>query len=415
MNVFLKFQRFNLTVQHRSKDPKHTAMINQMRDTSKQPVTKKLLDNLKCLTRDDLGPDSSWSFAKIVCTSNSERCCLNEAQAVRFAREHGEPVLMWYCPLRTSDSAKGKTLTRDNYDRTCTRSKCLSKEIFQLKCFFVRGAPCYVTQNINPHKTRIVNGSKGIMDSLTWENDWFPDMEDMEPGRIVEVPLPYSVNVRLDGRDDVIPMLPYEETKKLPKSLGRGMDNESLTIAFRTHKVELGFAITYHKIQGQTEEKLIIVLNEHRSRKLLSVSFDGLYVALTRVKLAANLRIWPATRSDLDYLLRLKHPLHLRLWNGNYNKDGWWRKNGLQQIAQRQKLDLMRQLKEIFGDRSTIDANVKKIRVPQLKAMVKKLGIWKLRSWKKAGLVEALKKRWDAEQKKFLADADKHNAAMKGK
>ena len=75
----------------------------------------------------------------------------------------------------------------------------------------------------------------------------------------------------------------------------------------------------------------------------------------------------------------------------------------------------MRQLKEIFGDRSTIDANVKKTRVPQLKAMVKKLGIWKLTSWKKAGLVEALKKRWDAEQKKFLADAAKHNAAMKGK
>ena len=66
------------------------------------------------------------------------------------------------------------------------------------------------------------------------------------------------------------------------------------------------FAVTFHKLQGQTVSKLIVVLNDHYGKFILSVSFESLYVSLSRIQCKDDIRIWFSCYEDLEYLTKLK-------------------------------------------------------------------------------------------------------------
>lgn len=98
--------------------------------------------------------------------------------------------------------------------------------------------------------------------------------------------------------------------------------------AKKIHGYELGFAITFHKIQGQTCDKLIVDLNKRPFQP--KVSFDTFYVAISRVRHSSDLRLLPLHHSDknLNHLLTLKAPKELNRWLAAYNpKNGMWEPN----------------------------------------------------------------------------------------
>lgn len=85
-------------------------------------------------------------------------------------------------------------------------------------------------------------------------------------------------------------------------------------IMYRTHAVEMRFAITVHKVQGQTCDKIIIQLNK---RKFMPyVTFSMLYVSLSRVRKSENIRLMPPQPSNgsLDYLDNLHPSEDLLTW-----------------------------------------------------------------------------------------------------
>ena len=86
----------------------------------------------------------------------------------------------------------------------------------------------------------------------------------------------------------------------------------------------MGFAITVHKVQGQTCERLIIDLNPRPF--LPKINFHGLYVALSRVKLCNNLRLLRlhSTTRDLSYLQHLKPAEYLTDWLSGFDERGNW-------------------------------------------------------------------------------------------
>ena len=62
------------------------------------------------------------------------------------------------------------------------------------------------------------------MHALTWKCG-FQVPDGYKPGEIIDVPVPYSVNVMLEGDDKmIVPSLANELTAKLPAKLSTGYE-----------------------------------------------------------------------------------------------------------------------------------------------------------------------------------------------
>lgn len=85
-------------------------------------------------------------------------------------------------------------------------------------------------------------------------------------------------------------------------------------ILYPAHAVEMCFAITVHKVQDQTCDKIIIQLNKRRFMPY--VTFSMLYVSLSRVRKSENIRLMPPqqTNGSLDYLDNLHPSEDLLTW-----------------------------------------------------------------------------------------------------
>jgi len=68
---------------------------------------------------------------------------------------------------------------------------------------------------------------------------------------------------------------------------------------FRKHPVDLLFAVTYHKLQGVTLDKLILSISKHPNH-LLRLALSSLYVGISRVKKLDDIRVLPYSDDDVD-------------------------------------------------------------------------------------------------------------------
>ena len=214
--------------------------------------------------------------------------------------------------------------------------------------YVVIGCPCYITRNNNSAATGIVNGSYGCVHSITWnKEDDVDEIPHGSPGEIVEVPVPKTINVFL--KDKVVPVGAYCETttKKNAQS--------SVYLQRKRHQVDLGFAVTYHKIQGQTLKQVILVLHRRKAKQLLSMCFEMLYVAVTRVRRAADIRVLffsdgkrrtkgKQVVKGLAHLKKLKRPCYFDEWLSAYDKDGNWNSKELLKKAETDKNRAMKLL-----------------------------------------------------------------------
>ena len=214
--------------------------------------------------------------------------------------------------------------------------------------YVVIGCPCYITRNNNSAATGIVNGSYGCVHSITWnKEDDVDEIPHGSPGEIVEVPVPKTINVFL--KDKVVPVGAYCETttKKNAQS--------SVYLQRNRHQVDLGFAVTYHKIQGQTLKQVILVMHRRKAKQLLSMCFEMLYVAVTRVRRAADIRVLffsdgkrgtkgKQVVKGLAHLKKLKRPSYFDEWLSAYDKDGNWNSKELLTKAESDKNRAMKLL-----------------------------------------------------------------------
>ena len=91
-------------------------------------------------------------------------------------------------------------------------------------------------------------------------------------------------------------------------------------VSYKSHMVELAFAITYHKLQGQTLQKVILDINM-RPNSLKRLDFYSFYVGMTRVEYADNIRILPCQDDNrFSHLKKLKTSVNLKKWLENIKK-----------------------------------------------------------------------------------------------
>ena len=95
-------------------------------------------------------------------------------------------------------------------------------------------------------------------------------------------------------------------------------------VPVRAHAVELAFALTFHKVQGKTVQRVILDLNLRPFNPHLS--FTALLVAISRVRKSSDFRLLRAQPGQtFDHLLRLVPDKDLSLWlSGFRNNCGIW-------------------------------------------------------------------------------------------
>ena len=100
---------------------------------------------------------------------------------------------------------------------------------------------------------------------------------------------------------------------------------EPIAIKVKVHSVEMAYAITVHKIQGQTKDRLIVDLNHRPAPTLQQINFQSLYVSLSRVRKSFSLKLMPLHHTtSLEYLFSLKPPQYLIEWLSGFDVNGFW-------------------------------------------------------------------------------------------
>eukprot|EP00732_Lithocolla_globosa_P001131 Lithocolla_globosa_v1_NODE_515_length_3843_cov_39.657075.p2 type:complete len:159 gc:universal NODE_515_length_3843_cov_39.657075:1520-1044(-) len=134
----------------------------------------------------------------------------------------------------------------------------------------------------------------------------------------------YSINIAIDLEDDEL--WPYETLEKekaiVPILVDEKTDYVQIGVHFYTHHVELGFAITFHKVQSKTMSKITLDLNKLPSNHLGTLSFELFYVGYTRVKDSDNMRILPCHLGcNFSHLFQLAPKKELVTWLKSFTGD----------------------------------------------------------------------------------------------
>ena len=311
-------------------DIPHTEMLNQMRQPIRgnPRINNNYIESIKTLDHNDFQNDPTFLLTPIVVTSNKERHLINTIRSKHWANARKIQRIIWKYPLQ----GRLASIIPTNLHQY------LYKTIQSINGCFVPGIPGYITENINP-RIKISNGSPVILHSLTLNsrenyNNIIQRLEESQEDIILEFP-PTHIHVKLPKanpndfivksliENEVIIPIPISERSTMHKVSFPGRTDQ-LEKKFKTHPIELGFAITVHKVQGQTCDRLILDLNKRPFRP--NINFHGLYVALSGVKLGSNLRILPLhhNNNNLNYLQNLKPSEHLTEWLEAFNNNGYW-------------------------------------------------------------------------------------------
>jgi hypothetical protein len=119
-------------------------------------------------------------------------------------------------------------------------------------------------------------------------------MAAARPGEIVPLAEPpLAVNVRLTSTDGLswpsdLSIIPGEHVLPLQRRSDQVKVNGNVVVAYSYFPYELGFALTYHKLQGQTVRKIVLDINSHPKK---NVTLAALYVGLSRVRCGDDVRL----------------------------------------------------------------------------------------------------------------------------
>ena len=205
LRVLQAAKRVDLTRLMRAKDdPAFIGFQLRMRQTELlHPIPDEFLDSLRTVSRQDLQEDAAWHFAPIGVLSHVERDYINYRQLHAFAKAFGLPVIRWKREL-VDGAALDQKVKEDIYEHEPN-----------LWSYFVEGAPALLVMDTISSVRMLVNGSPGLLESLTIKDD--DDLirirmayeEGYNESMTSLLFPPLAVNIVCGGTDD-LPMLWHE-------------------------------------------------------------------------------------------------------------------------------------------------------------------------------------------------------------
>lgn len=319
--LFSSFRRFHLWEQNRaSQDPKHTDFVQRL--SSGRPISLADILQYNTLTRADIAEDKEWKYAPLLVSTNLERLNITREKSRLWAVEHGTYVFKW----------RTKTTKHINQPPSSEMDSRREENSFFWQ-FWVPGAPANLKSNING-ELALVNGSPVTTHSLTFADqekhqfllDHLNGHSAPPFGTEIEVEIPVSVNMIIEPTLDGKPMTnkrkkQFEQLKgfsiaqpttessavilPITESMTKGNGGSDNNYSYRTYfplcpiatvvsrpvfPFELSFAMTVHKAQGRTLEKVVIDLTDHPTH-YARMKFAAVFVALSRVRRGSDIRL----------------------------------------------------------------------------------------------------------------------------
>ena len=195
----------------------------------------------------------------------------------------------------------------------------------------------------------VANGTPCKMVSLAWENDEISDKvshiiraESLKGTKVIDIPIPPDcivVEVSLPNQESWpqhLNLSPDPTKIHIPiglKTSSRGraekdfvMLSNRTKVIYCAHAIDLAFAITTWKSQGGTFDYIIALL-ENSTGAHCMISFELLYVMISRVRQTDRFRCFPMAmrHKTIEKLRRLRPKVSSIKWRKDVaNKNGKW-------------------------------------------------------------------------------------------
>ena len=189
--------------------------------------------------------------------------------------------------------------------------------------YYILGAPCMMKRNISP-PLGYANGSQGKMIGIVpKEGDVLPSGD---PGEMIMIEPPEFIIMEVShkkGDDRWTTIVPCK-LKKV--SLDYKRDGKDKKFSCMSNCVNLMFAFTIHETQGQTLEKVILLLGRMPGLNVGQITWSLLYVALSRTRELKDIKFFPCSwqgLSNFKHLTRLKPSSSFVKWNSGYRDHVW--------------------------------------------------------------------------------------------
>jgi hypothetical protein len=162
---------------------------------------------------------------------------------------------------------------------------------------FAHHAPAFITHNLAPFTRGVANGTVCKLHAMSFTSPPISERDSEGIIRLMQPPTAIIVQLK-DG--SLFPIIRRQITTQL--------ENKISAFPF-----SLGFSCTFHKSQGATLDCIVIDLN--KTPKILgALQHASLYVAISRVRSGADIRVLPPRGEGLGYLTNLSPPKGLEEW-----------------------------------------------------------------------------------------------------
>ena len=135
------------------------------------------------------------------------------------------------------------------------------------------------------------NGSQGRMLGVLHEDSKYV-LPSGSPGEMIMIPPPMFIimEVHHKGKDKKKSILPC---KKVETTLEYYRNGNEYSYKCWSNMVVLTFALTVHETQGQTLERIILLLGRLPKMNVGRITWSLLYVALSRTRKLAHVKFFP--------------------------------------------------------------------------------------------------------------------------
>ena len=357
------FKRFHLKTQQQATDIQHLQFLTDMTDYHSGIDLTRFMKYYKPLTKHDISHNpQKWMFAPYIVASNREQIMITHTQAIRFAKVHKTHVIRW-----RNRTTKWNAKPKDQDMLT------LAQEDPAFYQYFVPSAPAFCTNNINTDLL-LANGTNIKLHSLTPSSTHqrlqLESITTMPFGSVITLDQPpLAINVVLDNKftsseimkskltmvstainscsigtdsdgNHIIPIFPgsspsnpMDYAKSLiisPKHITipakHGLYGPSSATITQIFPIDLAFAMTVHKAQGQTLSSVILCLSS-RLNHLHQMTRNAIYVALSRVKDKSDIRILHhgafENPCNISYIFNQSLSTHIQSYIGYQNTSSW--------------------------------------------------------------------------------------------
>ena len=113
-------------------------------------------------------------------------------------------------------------------------------------------------------------------------------------------------------------IIPALKEAKAAEKIDVYLNGNKYSVQVHELRVDIGFSITFHKVQGSTIKRIILDLNETPGRTVKHLDYQSAYVGVSRVRNGADMRLLPLqpgffanSELGLDHLKKLMPPREL--------------------------------------------------------------------------------------------------------